>query len=255
MKLGVGVFRCAILTLALLPFSASAQEGKVRFKHTYPNLYVADAVSVFEEATAAVNGEDYSKGPDHSDVSRDLVFGPRSYLMLPAQELDLDYRPGLEFTDTSFVDLERGTFTEFRDLYLDTYLVTGELPRFQWRLTSESRTYLEYQVMKATAVIDSAVVEAWFSPDIPVSAGPGLYGGLPGLILLLTNPLTGEVYAAESVELAEQPPILPPRTGTAVSAGEYETLKAAQLEKLRRGGEDMRQRIEDGRLIFQRRDF
>ena len=75
----------------------------------------------------------------------------------------------------------------------DAYLVTGEQPVISWRLLGEERVYRDHRVMKATATVDSAVVEAWFAPEIPVPAGPGLYGGLPGLVLMVTNAAVGEV--------------------------------------------------------------
>lgn len=46
----------------------------------------------------------------------------------------------------------------------------------------QQRTILGYASYAATSKLDPTIT-AWFSTDIPVAAGPGPYGGLPGLIL------------------------------------------------------------------------
>ena len=42
-----------------------------------------------------------------------------------------------------------------------------------------------YETQRATCQFRGRSYEAWFTPSIPISAGPNFFGGLPGLILEL----------------------------------------------------------------------
>lgn len=52
-----------------------------------------------------------------------------------------------------------------------------------WKLESEYKTILDYKVQKATVFYSGRKWVAWFAEDIPISLGPYVFGGLPGLIL------------------------------------------------------------------------
>ncbi|MXW14923.1 MAG: GLPGLI family protein [Rhodothermaceae bacterium] len=181
----------------------------VHYSHTFKILDGKGASNAVVEIGGQQNGEDYIQGPEHTTMSRTLVFNSTTSLMHPSdvQSFEIGARPNWEYIDTMFVDFEKGTYSQWVEFNADPYLVKDQLPRVSWRLTDENRMYLGHRVVKATATIDSSVVEAWFSPDIPVPAGPGLYNRLPGLVLLVTHAAVGEVYAAESIDLA--PPLLP----------------------------------------------
>ncbi len=224
----------------------------MRYSHTAPILY--GAPDPILEAIAAEDGTEYSQGPSHVTVPRMLVFDSSSSLMYPAinQIVVPGDRPEWEYIDTTYVNFANGTYKESREFNADTYLVDGEQPVVSWRLPSEERIYLGHRIMKATAAVDSAVIEAWFAPEISVPAGPGLYGGLPGLILLVTNVTTGEVYAAESVNLGDLPQITAPTSGHVVSDDKYDQIKRAELAADKRFQSRMRRNIEEGRVRIRR---
>ena len=223
-------FRLVLLLFGLVPLTVSAQEGVVRYNHTFEILTLAtDQISVH---LAELDGEEKEPYPSQSTIGRSLAFGPQSSLMYPTlfQPFEPGDRPDWEYVDTTYIDFDEGVYVESREFDANIYRVTGELPVIPWRLTGEERKYLDYRVMKATAVMDSAVVDAWFSPEIPVPAGPGLYSGLPGLILMVTNTSIGEVYAAESVELGEQDDRTAPLSGRRISRADYDQQVSLQIE-------------------------
>lgn len=142
-----------------------------------------------------------------------------------------------------------------------------ELP--QWEMTGETKQIGQYICYKATMVkIDNKVdwgsifsrrgrrgnnkekdstktkekkkegpkteiVTAWYTPQIPVSAGPAEYWGLPGLILEInagrTTMLCTEIVInpAESIEIKE------PTKGKEVSREEYNAIMKTKAEELR----------------------
>ncbi len=166
-----------LITLMLAPFGASAQMGTVRYTHTYPVLYN------HRYANRAVLGDAYGQEraapATHATVSRSMVFGATASLMYPTDKPhvephDRSKSDGLEYIDTTYVSFGDGTYTESRVvLGTELSLVSDQQPAIPWRLDGEERIYLGLRVMKATAVVDSAVVEAWFTPYRPDPGWPG----------------------------------------------------------------------------------
>ena len=240
----------------LAPFGASAQVGTVRYTHTYPVLY-SHHFAYIKVTNQAVDKE-FVAPATHATVSRSMVFDATASLMYPTDKPHVEpedrrVSEGEETIDTTYVNFSSGTYTESRVIG-GVYLVGDQQSAIPWRLDGEERIYLGLRVMKATAVVDSAVVEAWFTPEIPIPAGPGLYGGLPGLILMVTNAADGQVYAAESLEMdVLARAIVPPTRGRKVSDKGYRRIKEAEMAEDRRIWENQLRRIEEGKVIIIKR--
>ena len=81
------------------------------------------------------------------------------------------------------------------EAYCHLFLISSKLNARKWTLTQDSKTIGGYLCYKATStlVIKNSVgtfykpVIAWYAPKLPVPYGPKGYGGLPGLILQLTE--------------------------------------------------------------------
>ena len=247
-----------LVTLALVPFTASAQvlEGIVRYNHTYPVLY--DPILAFNKVAKEAVGSEYQEPPAYATVSRLLTFNSSSSLMYPTSKpavepRDRKTREGMEHIDTTYVDFGEDTITESRAFSGVLYLVKGEKPVIPWHLSDEERIYLGYHVLKATAEVDSTHIEAWFAPEIPIPAGPGMYSGLPGLILMITNASAGEVYAADSLALgALVQGISAPTRGRQLSDQEYNRNREAEIAESRRLWAKEIRNLEEGRTTIRK---
>ena len=139
----------------------------------------------------------------------------------------------------AYTDLSDGSFIEVREFLGRTFRIPEERPKYSWKLTGEQATFLGHPVFRATAQQDSTSLEAWFTPDIPVSAGPAQYGGLPGLILTLAVDSNRIVYTATAIDtITAVGQIKAPSDGSKVTRGEYEKIvkeKMDELAKSRRG--------------------
>ena len=83
-------------------------------------------------------------------------------------------------------DLASGqTRVWYRTPLLGPIMSYVDTPTFSWVITSEKKTISGYETQLATCQFRGRSYEAWFAPSIPISAGPTLFGGLPGLILEL----------------------------------------------------------------------
>ena len=146
---------------------------------------------------------------------------------------------GMDAVTGAFTDLESGSYVELRSLLGRTFRITDSRPAIGWKLTGESAQFLGYPVFQAIAKQDTTSIEAWFTPDIPVSAGPAQYGGLPGLILTLAIDSNRVVFTATAVDLKTPvEKISAPSEGSKVTRAEYDKLlaeKQAEMMKGRRG--------------------
>ncbi len=145
------------------------------------------------------------------------------------------------------MDHDAGTSVERRDFLGRTFLIEGEREPLPWRLTDEQAEFLGYPCMKATLQRDSSTVEAWFTPQIPVSAGPEQYGGLPGLILVLSENDGRRTFVATEVSLdgLGEDTIEAPTEGRRVTQEEFDRIVAEKMEEMggERGGRRGRGRV------------
>lgn len=65
-----------------------------------------------------------------------------------------------------------------------TYTIKNTL---QWAITTQTDTVAGYPCVKATTKFGGRDYEAWFTPAIPISDGPFVFSGLPGLIVKLND--------------------------------------------------------------------
>ena len=86
-----------------------------------------------------------------------------------------------------------------RDIRKKFFLVTDEL-NYKWNITNETKKINEFTCYKATTTFRGNNFEAWFTPDIPINAGPWKWYGLPGLIVEATDTDKSVVFKLEKVE-------------------------------------------------------
>lgn len=138
------------------------------------------------------------------------------------------------FMQGVYEDYEAGTVVETHEFLGRTFRIVEERPSYGWQLTTEQAMHLGYPVMKATTEHDSTTVEAWFTPAIPVSGGPASYGGLPGMILVLSLNDGHTQYQATEVALEEleEGTVRPPGKGQEVTREEFDRIVADKIEEL-----------------------
>lgn len=125
---------------------------------------------------------------------------------------------------TSLTNINKGLYTAHYRFRGRDFLITGELPLIKWKLSTEEGIFLDRHVIKATATMDTVSVDAWFTPEIPVPIGPEHYGGLPGLILVLSVDDGRKLYEASSVILDTDVEIATPDKGREMTQEEFDAL-------------------------------
>ena len=112
----------------------------------------------------------------------------------------------------------------------------GAVP-VEWTITEEQREHLGYPVLVAVGQAFGEEVEAWFAPGIPVSGGPAFFGGLPGMILVLSLNGGLTTYAATEISLdgVQEELIRMPEVGEVTSPEEYRTIIAENIRDYTQG--------------------
>jgi hypothetical protein len=245
--------------LLVLPAALSAQEGTIAYSHS---IKIDFELPPEMRARIEARGGNRAGGaggmlPTERVSEVILLFKGSESLMKPVPPAPRvggppgagDRRPGMaarmrmasasrrdrETVVEAYVQHDEGTIVEAREFLGRTFLIEDEVPALQWRLTGEQAEFLDYVVQKAVAQQDSSTVEAWFTPQIPISGGPAMYGGLPGMILVVSVD-DGEIqYNATAVSLTavDEGVIVRPTEGEAVTRDEYEEIVAEKLEELR----------------------
>jgi GLPGLI family protein len=133
-----------------------------------------------------------------------------------------------------FLDLKKGIRVEQREFMSRIFLIESESERIGWKLTGRQQTLLDYPCQEAVAQVDSMEVQAWFTPGIPVPAGPAGYGNLPGLVLSVDINQGERVITALSVDLkpVDKDLLKKPSKGKKVSGDEFQAIVDEKMKEM-----------------------
>lgn len=159
------------------------------------------------------------------------------------------------------------------DFFGKTFLIQDSLKFINWTLTSESKKIGEYTCYKAlaTRAVDSADfssyrlrnikeeenvskvkdsmtitvdkplikipktanVVAWYTPDIPISSGPGEYWGLPGLILEVSSGKTTILCSQIFLNVNDKIEIKEHKKSKKITQDEYNEVVKGKLKEIK----------------------
>lgn len=127
--------------------------------------------------------------------------------------------------DELFRDQAAGRLTHTDQIGMDHLLYTEPLPDCGWKLADGERTILGYACRRARCSFRGRNYEAWYAPEIAVSAGPWKFGGLPGLILAIRDDTGVLDLEATGVEERVEPIRMTQRNYMKANRKKYRELK------------------------------
>lgn len=83
------------------------------------------------------------------------------------------------------------------------FTYSDSIPSIQWELEDSAKLICEYECHKAVGLQNGRIWTAWYTTDIPLSYGPHIIGGLPGLILAASDSEGHFCFEAESIVLPD----------------------------------------------------
>lgn len=155
-------------------------------------------------------------------------------------------------SDVLYKNTQEKKFINKTEIMGKLFLIKDQLPNYNWELSSETKNIGIYTCYKATYtreierttmdVVDGEVKEkaekvtlvttAWYTPQIPVSNGPGSYAGLPGLILEINDGKLTIVCAEIVMNPADKIEIKKPTKGKTVSQKQYDEIMAKKNKEM-----------------------
>lgn len=159
---------------------------------------------------------------------------------------------GLKYRNTA-----ENLYLEEASLFGKPFLVKDELTPLEWVLTDETKQIGEYMAQKAVYTrtvqrsffgfsmdddekkdsepetkTDTIKVEAWYTPQIPVSHGPDNYWGLPGLILELSDGSRTMLCTKVALNPEGGVEIKKPKKGKKVNREEYAEIQKEKMAEM-----------------------
>ncbi len=132
-------------------------------------------------------------------------------------------------------DIAEGTTLESREFFGRFFLLTDKDKNPAWKLTGEQKKMLGFVCQKATLEVDSTTsLAVWFTPQIPVSTGPSIYAGLPGLILDFDMNNGQRTMVATQVEFKKLPKdtLVKPSKGKEMTMAEFKVIEAEKMKEM-----------------------
>lgn len=249
------LFTCLCALVLALPGMAQLKEGKVVYERTMQ----------FQMRLQGVDPAIANNLPRSRTDRFELSFAPGKQLWeaLPnMDEGDGGEGGGMRMMrfgadEVIYTNLETGISVSKQELAAKNFIVTDTVRKLSWKLLDEQKEILgmkarkasatrvgtrfnmtmENGEMKRTQVADTTVINAWFTTEIPVAAGPEFGGQLPGLILELEMNKGRIVYkATEMDKKVSVANIKEPKGGKAITAADFATERNKMFEEMRRNG-------------------
>jgi GLPGLI family protein len=176
-------------------------------------------------------------------------------------------------SDKLYKNMKEKRYTNQNESFSKLFLIKDNLEEHKWQLESETKNIGEYTCFKATMTreiedVQSGIsvngdkdlsrdetpkmkeitITAWYTPQIPVSAGPGNYHGLPGLILEVNDGSETVICSKIVINPKNGSDITEPTKGKALNQEAYDKIMDKKLKEME---ERMRSnsRTQDGESI------
>lgn len=172
-------------------------------------------------------GQKFTKFYSYNKQVFDSVF-KRQYDLQPKQEgvpLRADMRSVPNGSSKIILRQEsRNYFFISEKLGLNTYRYIDSIQNLQWRIKTDTATISGFLCTKASVRFRGRNYNAWFSSSVPVSSGPYLFYGLPGLIIKIEEEHKRFEFELTSLEQLRMPIEIVHLRFTQISRNEYRRL-------------------------------
>lgn len=226
-----------ILSMCIMAITANAQSKadiEVSYAAHHPNLRNGqdDITSRYILLANADESKFYSPMTEYVDSLNSTPEGKAKLNEMTRNAYLGGKLDDIPRSDGSYYVVKSGKDSKYRyydNSGLEKYVYEEPLAEIQWEIADESaKTILGYECLMATADYHGRRWTAWFSPEIPVNAGPWKLAGLPGLILEAAA--DGGQYRFEATGLQQTDRTITPLYLT----GEYEKTDRIRFLKARR---------------------
>jgi GLPGLI family protein len=238
------------LSIAFFCLNAQNTEGVIQYEETM-NLHKMLPDSMLKQMRGMI--------PETRSSQMELYFKDDVSLYKPVEDDEpqqggggggMPFRMGGAMGET-YKNLATEKLVEQKEMFGKKFLIEDTLKVQRWKLSTDAMTILGYKCMKATMTdsvrmrgdsMTKRNITAWFTEDVPLSMGPGLYGSLPGLVLAVDVNNGQMTSVAKKVEFkkVKDEDIAAPSKGEKLTRKEFDE-KVKEMMKKQRGQRVIRQ--------------
>ena len=195
-----------------------------------------------------------------------LTFNMQESMFLEEEKIDAisgatDSWGGYFSRGDQYKNVKESTLSQSQEFYGKRFLVKDNLYKIDWKMGTETKKIGNYTCYKAKAFVPATelswysfswgdlrqnekegeekpeekmtIVEAWYTPQIPVAQGPAEFWGLPGLILEVSADNTTLLCTEVVLNPTDKVTIVAPEKGTEATKGEYVTIVREKMLEMR----------------------
>lgn len=220
-----------------------SEEQKKRILERMKNMFQKTFILSFNTTESIYKKEEKLEAPTQGGGGRGAQFGA-----MMSGAIDGDRYKNIQ---------EKETRKE-AELFGKKFLIVDPLEKLEWKMTGETKNIGQYTCFKATSqrtILDAGTpgppsrgnkkeekpsikekeitVTAWYTMQIPVSNGPDVYWGLPGLILEVNADKTTILCSKIVLNPEEKIEIKKPTKGKEVTEKEYAIISLEKFTEMR----------------------
>lgn len=198
------IFLITILTGFIKADAQHTMQGKIEFER---RTNIHRTIDQMDEENKRWIEKMRSQIPKHSVHYFDYAFNTKHSVYKPGRESEqttkLWFAQSPAAENIVYTDYATGKVTAEKQIFEERFLVKDSMREIKWKVTDEVRTIADYKCRKAVGIMyDSVYVIAFYTDDIPVSGGPEMFSGLPGMILEVAVPRLHTTWIALKVDYA-----------------------------------------------------
>ncbi|WP_300670844.1 GLPGLI family protein [Soonwooa sp.] len=191
-----------LILFVFFPLFLFSQEGKSLKIFTYKLTYVPDSTNIAitreENFDLEVdnNGDSNFTSVNYKALQRHINQLASKSIGSSMSNISLSEFPKTKFTFSIYKSAINTTIYE--GIIGNNNIFYNSVNKFDWKITQETKLIDKYTCQKATLKYGGRSWEAWFTTAIPISDGPYVFQGLPGLIIEMTD--TNKYFSFSLIE-------------------------------------------------------
>lgn len=133
-----------------------------------------------------------------------------------------------------YTDLTTKNSLESREFFGKKFLISGSPNEYQWKFSGKTKQVGSYLCQQAVHQDSTGSIEVWFTPMIPIPAGPQNYLGLPGMVLHVDIDEGSRIITAIEVinKEIEDGTIIQPDEGEEITREAFRELMAEKRKEM-----------------------
>lgn len=162
-------------------------------------------------------------------------------------------------SDIIYKNIKDQRYSNQNDVFGKIFLIKDKIKSTDWKLESETKNVGEYTCFKATTTVErekrrggisinedkdldaddnkapemeTITITAWYTPQIPVSNGPGNYQGLPGLILEVNDGTETVICSKIVLNPEDKVTISEPQKGKEVTQAAFDDILEMKMKEM-----------------------